>query len=174
MSKDASGTMLIYLFGRAAAGKNFVGRIMAEEFGYFFYDGDQDLTDEMRAAMREGRPFTDGMRDRFYAIVIERIAELRATHPLLAFGQATFKEQHRELIAAAFPDIVFVLVEAELEARMERLARGGNPVSAGYAQMIDAFFEPPRHPHFVIRNDGGRDDVARQLAALLSWLSGAD
>ena len=159
--------MFIYLFGLPAAGKNYVGEVLAGEFGFTFYDGDLDLTPEMRDAVREERPFTDDMRDRFYAALVGRIAALRRACPDLAFGQATFKERHRALIAAAFPDVVFVLVEASETVRMARLAVGGNPVTADYARQIAAFFEPPAHPHWVIRNEGPREDVVRQLAWLL-------
>ncbi len=166
--------MLIYLFGLPAAGKNYVGRVLAEEFGYTFYDGDLDLTPEMRDAVREERPFTAGMRDRYYAILIDRIAELRAGSPDLAFGQATFKEHHRQLVQSAFPDVVFVLVEASAVVRAERLSRGGNPVTVEYARRIDGLFERPRHPHFIITNNDGREEIVRQLAGLLAWLSPAD
>lgn len=164
----------IYLFGLPAAGKNFAGRVMAEEFGYTFYDGDNDLTQEMRDAVRDERPFTDPMRDRFYTLLADRIAVLRAHTPRLAFCQATFKEQHRELMLARFPDVVFVLVEAAPATRMSRLARGGNPVTVDYAQRINYLFESPTHPHFVITNDNGREDIVRQLAALLAWFGEVD
>lgn len=159
----------LYFFGLPAAGKNYVGHVTAEEFGYAFYDGDIDLTPEMRDAVREERPFTEAMRDRFYALLVGRIAELRAAHSRLAFCQATFKEHHRELIRSEFPDVVFVLVEATPAVRASRLARGGNPVTVDYARRIDALFEPPSHPHFIITNNDGREDVVRQLAALLDW-----
>lgn len=163
--------MLIYLFGLPAAGKNYVGEVLADEFGYTFYDGDLDLTPEMRDAVRDGRPFTEAMRDRFYALLIDRISELRPAHPELAFCQATFKEHHREGIAAAHPDVVFVLVEADEAVRVARLSRGNNPVTVEYARLIAGFFEPPRHPHFVISNNEGRDDVVRQLTALMDWFA---
>ncbi len=166
--------MLIYLFGLPAAGKNYVGRVLAEAFGYTFYDGDDDLTPEMRAAVRAEQPFTDAMRDRYYALLIERLAELTAAQPDLAFCQATFKERHRQQIAAACPDVAFVLVEADETVRMARLAQGGNPVTVEYARRIAAFFETPQHPHFVIRNDGDRADVVRQLDALLAWFEAGD
>ncbi len=163
--------MLIYLFGLPAAGKNYVGRVLAEVFDFAFYDGDDDLTPEMREAVRTEQPFTDAMRDRYYALLIDRLAELTALQPDLAFCQATFKERHRQQIAAAFPDIVFVLVEADEAVRMARLAQGGNPVTVEYARRIAAFFEAPQHPHFVIRNDGDRADVVSQLDALLAWFA---
>ncbi len=162
--------MFLYLFGLPAAGKNYVGEVLAEAFGYTFYDGDLDLTDELRDAVRDGRPFTDPMRDRFYAALVARIAELRRDHDNLAFCQATFKERHRAQMAAAFPDVVFVLVAASDAVRLARLARGSNPVTVEYAQRIAAFFEPAQHPHFVIRNEGGRAEVVEQLRALLAWL----
>ena len=162
--------MFLYLFGLPAAGKNYVGEVLAEAFGYTFYDGDLDLTDELRDAVRDGRPFTDPMRDRFYAALVARIAELRRDHDTLAFCQATFKERHRAQMAAAFPDVVFVLVAASDAVRLARLARGSNPVTVEYAQRIAAFCEPPQHPHFVIRNEGGRAEVVEQLRALLAWL----
>lgn len=162
--------MLIYLFGLPAAGKNYVGEVLAAEFGYTFYDGDLDLTPEMRDAVRDQRPFTDAMRDRFYSLLVSRIAELRCDHDDLAFCQATFKERHRRQIAEAFPDTVFVLVTADDEVRAARLSRG-NPVTIEYARQIAAFFEPPGHAHFVITNNGGRGEVVRQLANLLEILS---
>ena len=145
--------------------------MLAEEFGYTFYDGDLDMTDELRHAVRDGRPFTDPMRDRFYAALVARIAALRRDHADLAFCQATFKERHRALVAEAFPDVVFVLVEASEAVRLTRLARGGNPVTVDYARQIATFFEPPRHAHFVIRNEGGRAEVVAQLARLLADLA---
>jgi gluconokinase len=159
--------MLIYLFGLPAAGKNYVGRVLVEEFGYTFYDGDLDLTPEMRNAVHDERPFTDAMRDLFYDTLIERIAELRAEHPALAFGQATFKERHRRRVAAAFPDVQFVLVVADEETRLARLSRGENPVTVEYARRIAEFFEPPEHPHQVIVNEGDREEVVAQLGGLL-------
>ena len=163
--------MFLYLFGLPAAGKNYVGQVLAEEFGYTFYDGDLDLTDELRDAVRNGRPFTDPMRDRFYAALVARIAELRRAHADLAFCQATFKERHRAQMAAAFPDVVFVLVEAGEAVRLARLALGGNPVTVDYAQRIAAFFEPPQHAHFVIHNEGSREEVVRQLAWVLQAMA---
>ncbi len=162
--------MLLYLFGLPAAGKNYVGQVLADEFGYTFYDGDIDLTEELRDAVREERPFTDTMRDRFYAVLVTRIAALRRECADLAFCQATFKERHRALVAEAFPDVVFVLVEAAEAVRLARLAVGDNPVTVDYARQIAAFFEPPGHAHFVIRNEGGRAEVVAQLRRLLADL----
>jgi gluconate kinase len=162
--------MMLYLFGLPAAGKNFVGQVLAEDFGFTYYDGDLDLTAEMLAAMRDERPFTESMRDRYYDILIERIDRLRRDHSHLAFGQATFKERHRQKIAAAFPDLNFVLVGADEEIRRTRLSRDDNPVTVEYARRITGLFEPPGHQHFVIVNNDGREEVVYQLAEMLALL----
>ena len=163
--------MFLYLFGLPAAGKNYVGQVLAEDFGFTFYDGDRELTPEMRDAVREERPFTDAMRDRFYAQLVDHIATLRLAHSDLAVAQATFKERHRALVARAFPDVVFVLVEAGEAVRLARLAQG-NPVTVAYARQIAAFFEPPGHAHFVMRNEGRRAEVVAQVRRLLIDLEG--
>lgn len=159
--------MLIYLFGLPAAGKNYVGQVLAEEFGFHFHDGDLDLTDELREAVRDGRPFTDPMRDRYFAVLLEVIGDLTARYPKLAFGQATFKERHRRLVLERFPQTRFVLVTADEEARLARLARGNNPVTVDYARRIVAFFEPPQHPYVELFNNGDRAAVLEQLRGIV-------
>lgn len=168
---NSEDSNLLYLFGLPAAGKNFVGGVLAETFGYTFYDGDLDLPEAMRSAVRDGRPFTEEMRDEFYSLVVVRIGELREEHARLAFGQATFKERHRQQIAEAHPDAVFVLIEATEEVRMERLARGNNPVTIDYARRIASFFEPPQHAHYTIYNNFDTTFVVSQLELMLARIS---
>lgn len=163
--------MFIYLFGLPAAGKNYVGQVLAEEFGFAFYDGDLDLTSDLREAVRDQRPFTDEMRDQFYAALIDRIGKLRRGYSDLAFGQATFKERHRRQIAASFPDVVFMWVQASEEVRMKRLRQGNATVTEDYARRIASFFELPTHDYVILENNGSRDEVVRQLSRILAgWL----
>lgn len=166
--------MLIYIFGLPAAGKDYVGQVLADEFGFYYHNGDLDLTDELREAVRDGRPFTDDMRDRFYAVLVERIGLLLDDYPNVALGQATFKERHRRLIAEHYPQVRFMLVTADEEVRMARLQQGFNPVTVDYARRIAAFFEPPEHPCAVLANNGGRAEIVEQLRAILAeWGFGA-
>ncbi len=53
---------LIILFGTTGAGKTFIGRLLEKEFGYHFYDGDVDLTEEMKTALHSMQPINDAMR----------------------------------------------------------------------------------------------------------------
>jgi shikimate kinase len=44
--------LLIILFGLSGSGKNYVGRILRDDFGFLFYDADTDLTPEMQDAIK--------------------------------------------------------------------------------------------------------------------------
>jgi gluconate kinase len=164
--------MLIYLFGLPAAGKNYVGEVLAEEFGFYFHDADWDLTADMREAIRLRQPFTEEMRDRFYDVVIDRLEELTAAHENVAVAQATFKEKHRQRILQHFPGAIMVLVEADEEVRLERLRKGNNLITVEYARQIAGFYEQPEHSVVAIQNDDGREAVVGQLAWLLKTRTG--
>jgi gluconate kinase len=165
--------MLIYLFGLPAAGKNYVGEVLAEQFGFYFHDADCDLTADMHEAIRLGQPFTEAMRDRFYDVVIDRIEELTASHQNVAVAQATFKEKHRNRILECFPQALMVLVEADEAIRIERLRRGNNLITADYARQIASFYEPPECDCVVLENNDGREAVVRQLMGLLKTQKGS-
>jgi gluconate kinase len=165
--------MLIYLFGLPAAGKNYVGEVLAEEFGFYFHDADCDLTADMLEAIWLGQPFTEVMRDRFYDVVIKRLEELTAAHENVAIAQATFKEKHRQRILQRFPGAIMVLVEADERIRLERLRQANNLITVEYARQIAGFYEPPGHPVVVIQNNDGREAVVRQLVELLKMQRGS-
>ena len=40
--------MLIILFGLSGSGKNFVGNVLVKHFGFYFWDTDDALLDEMK------------------------------------------------------------------------------------------------------------------------------
>ncbi|HSB94870.1 MAG TPA: hypothetical protein VLC91_00365, partial [Spongiibacteraceae bacterium] len=61
----------LFLFGLAGGGKSYVGNLIGRLAGWRVYDADDDLTDEMKQALAEHRPFTPPMRDRFFEIVID-------------------------------------------------------------------------------------------------------
>jgi len=67
---------LIILFGLPGTGKTYVGKIFEKYFDYHFYDGDNDLTEEMKEAIKVQRVFTDKMRDAYFKILISKIQDL--------------------------------------------------------------------------------------------------
>ena len=134
---------LLFLFGLAGAGKTFCGKVLAERLGYYCYDLDVNCTPAMREAIAQKRPFTDAMRDEFFAIVCERIAELHAIHPRMMVMQAAYKQRHRDLVTGRFPELEMVWIDAPDELICQRLQSRGDAVNADYATTIRSNFEAP-------------------------------
>lgn len=151
---------LIYLFGLPGAGKNFVGEMLRDEWGMQFADADEWLLDDMKQSLVRGEGFSPEQRDRYYAYVAARIGQLKAATPIirkddagaqgsmpfrgLAVAQATFKAQHRRLVAAAHAEVQLWWVRAAESDRMERLRKGGNRVDTELGKKMRADFEAPQ------------------------------
>jgi len=133
---------LVFLFGLAGAGKNFCADAIAEALGYEVYDLDKELTPRMKAAIAAKRPFTDDMRDEFFAVVNRTMGELKAKHPWLIVTQGAYKIRHRDHILREHPDVTFVWIDAPKHIIMERLTSRGDSVSPEYASTIAKNFEP--------------------------------
>jgi gluconokinase len=162
--------MIIVLFGLSGAGKNYIGRVLHEQYGFYFRDGDDDLPPEMRTAIERKEIVTDGMRLQHASNIVERLRLLGQSYPKVALAAGLFKEKHRQYIADHLPDVQFILVTAGPDVIQERLSRRHNHLSdIAYAVKIHAQFEPPQLPHAVIVNDvDGATDVIRQLDRLLN------
>jgi gluconate kinase len=134
---------LLFLFGLAGAGKTFCGTLLAERLGYYCYDLDVDCTPAMRQAIVERRPFTDAMRDEFFAIVCERVRELQAKYSKIIVMQAAYKQRHRDLVTGQFPALEMIWIDAPDALICERLEARGDAVNADYATTIRSNFEAP-------------------------------
>ena len=159
---------VVFLFGLSGAGKTYCGNLIASRLGYFCYDLDADCTPEMRAAIAEGRSFTDTMRDDFFAIVCERIRELRGQHPRLLVMQAAYKERHRAMVVSQHPGLRMVWVDAPDELIGERLKTRGDAVSAQYASRIRANFEAPSQGPRLINDVADSEQILARFEGLFS------
>jgi gluconate kinase len=154
---------VIYLFGLTGAGKNFVGDLIGRLSGRFVYHADADMTDDMRAAVAEKKTFTPEMRDRYFEIVANRIAELRRTHPRLVVTQATYKQQHREYLTAQVPDMDLICVTASDAKIVKNLIHRGDAVTPEYAARMRVNFESPPKNSKVIVNESDEAEIVSQL-----------
>jgi len=157
----------IFLFGLAGAGKSYLGRIIAERFAYTPYDLDRDLTPTMIAAVAAGKPFTDAMRDEYFEVVIQRIAELASLHPRLVLMQGAYRERHRSRVQREYPEMQFVWIDAPLALIQQRLSMRGDAISPEYAAVIMKSFEPPPPDAKRLVNDlVAHEDLAKRFECL--------
>lgn len=159
---------LIIVFGLPASGKTYVGKILQKSYGFFFYDGDNDLTGEMEQAISQKRIFTDNMRDVFFEKLIQSIKKLQNHHTRLAVAQTFIKEHYRTLFLKHFPHAQFILIKTGKAIRESRLAkRKEYALDAQYVQKMSRIFEPPRIPYSTLLNNAeGEQKIKAQLDAV--------
>lgn len=163
--------MLIILFGTPGVGKNYVGRILHEEFNFHFFDADEDLTPDMHDHINNGKLFTDEMREKFYTIVSNHICQLQENYPKIVVAQTLTKESNRLQILKNHADAHFILIEANPNLINERLHHRNDWVSIEFAEKIATAFEKPRLAHSRIKNNEGRSAVIEQFLHIPSILS---
>ncbi len=153
----------LFFFGLAGCGKSYVARLVAALAGWTVYDADDDLTDELKLALAERRRFTEAMRDRFFAIVADRILDLQSRHEKLVVSQAVYKRRHRNFLMATVPNFELICVEASESVTNQRLSRRRDGIGNQSAAALRRDFELPGGEFKLVINDS--DDVAiiRQL-----------
>lgn len=164
---------IIILFGPTGAGKTYIGRLLEKEFGYYFYNGDSDLTDEMKLALNSMQVITDRMRQKFINRLINTTVALSQKHQNLAVAQTFIKNKYRLRLLKKLPQARFVLVSTKTNRRYRRRQkRADYPWNETYVKKMDALFEPPQIPHQIITNDNnGPKDLKASLQSLFSALS---
>lgn len=160
--------LLIILFGLPGTGKTFVGKVFEKYFDYCFYDGDDDLTEEMKKAIKAQRVFTDRMREVFFRKLIGNIQKLKFRHKKLVVAQTFIKEKYRISLIKKIPETKFILIETKKSVREKRLIqRIDYPLDLEYARKMEINFDKPVINHLVITNNiDGVEDIKKQINEL--------
>ena len=108
------------------------------------------------------------MRERFFAIVIRRTRELARQHDKLVVAQAISKHTYRLRLAEAFPEAVFIHVDAGKELRARRLMQRGDAVTPDWVDKLLAQQEPPGPGHLRLDNNHDCSHLAQQMTTLLN------
>ncbi len=164
---------LIVLFGLPGTGKSFVGKIFQEYFDYYFYDGDNDLTEEMKEAIKTKTVFTDQMRDVFFEKLISKVQDLRSRIQNLVVTQTFIKEKYRVDLLKKIPETKFILIKTKKFIREKRLVQRKNyPLDLEYARKMEINFDKPIIDHHVITNNiDGVEDIKKQIKLLKNVIS---
>lgn len=165
--------MIVIVFGLAASGKTYLGRLISRHFGYHHEDADGWLTESMKQCIADGTLFTFEMLDDYTEKIIANIEELQKDHSHIVITQALYRTKNRDVIKDYFTnhpegkqDIVFLQVEAEDEIIYQRVVDRGDWVSPEYAKENRVWFQAMEDA-FVIRNEGSGDDhLIEQLSKL--------
>ncbi|MGH7834601.1 MAG: gluconokinase [Candidatus Binatia bacterium] len=135
--------MIIILMGVSASGKTTVGRLLAREIGWNFYEGDDFHSEESIARMRRGIALTD--QDRLpWLQAIRKIIQAaldRGENAVIACS--ALKGSYRAMLRIN-DDVVFVYLKAGPSLIQERLkGRAGHFMSPDLLEsQFDALEEP--------------------------------
>jgi len=155
-------------FGLPGAGKTFSGKIAEKYFGYHLYEGDLDLTSEMRSAIANQTVIIDTMRDIFFQNLIESVKKLEKKYNKIVVTQTFIKEKYREQFHQAFSQAKFILIQADQATREERiLKRKEYALDIQYARKMTDIFGTPLIAHENISNNTGEEAIKEQLRRLL-------
>ncbi len=139
---------------------------MGRATGRPVYHADENLTDEMKDALAAARPFDDGMRDRYFAIVADEILLRRRRGPLIV-TQGLYRRRHRRYLLSRVDDMDLICVRAPDDVILKRLVRRKNGISVESARAIAKDFDAPDGDDLIIDNDDDAEEgVLRQLVAL--------
>ena len=156
---------LIVLFGYPGTGKTYVGKMLEKYFGYYFYEGDNDLTPEMKEAIKVQKVFTDEMRDIYFKILISKIQDLGSRIKNLVVAQTFIKEKYRIDLINKIPETKFILIKTKESIRERRLKERSNyPLDEEYARKMCQNFEEPKINHqIIINNEDGEENIKKQI-----------
>lgn len=160
---------LYILFGLPGAGKTFVGKIFQDHYGFYLYDGDDDLPVDMKQAIKNLSPITENMRDNFSNNIIQKTKQLIKTHNKIVIAQTFIKERHRKQFLKNFPQSEFILVKSDNTIRENRLIqRKEYPLDLKYARQMKTNFDEPQINYLTINNDiDGEENIKQQLQIIL-------
>ena len=186
----------LFVFGLAGAGKSYLGELLQRRAGYYWYEGDQDLTVAMRDYVGRGLPFTEEMRDEFFEQLFQKIIDLQKQHERLVVTQAAYKRRHREQLQTisnlqclwvdCSPAVIIKRLSRLRSDRLENISLSKQNsnlarccsvdqehnvdalcrVTVEYARSIWQNFEPPSPSCPKIINNSGDEELIEQILTL--------
>jgi len=167
--------MILFLFGKAAAGKNHVAEMISAEYGLHFYDCDLDMTPEFRRRVVNNLPVTKAVLSEFIDVVEERLSYHHEEHGNIVAAQYLPRDWERIRLKDAFgDDIEYVLIEADTAVRRERVrarhesSGGRHPISPDNLAKIDSRFQKPTLPYQTITNNGNSVVLEARIREVIS------
>jgi gluconokinase len=145
---------VLVVMGVAGSGKTTVGRLLAEQLGWDFGEGDDLHPAENVAKMAAGHPLTDDDRWPWLERVAEWIRDHTDAHRPGIITCSALKRSYRDVLRG--DGVVFVYLHGTKQQIADRLAaRHGHYMPASLLDSQFADLEPPGEDEHALRIDIG-------------------
>ena len=148
--------MIVIVFGVSGAGKTTIGKLLAEEFGWKFYEADDFHPRSNIEKMRSGLPLTDEDRWPWLEHLREQITRSVAAKENAVLACSALKRAYRERLRVS-DDVKFVFLRGDyalIENQLRR--RRGHFMNPELLQSQFADLEEPQPDEDVLTVDLGR------------------
>lgn len=138
--------MIVIVMGVSGSGKTTVGRRLAAELGWPFYDADAFHSPSNIEKMRAGSPLTDADRAPWLATLRALIDERLAQGRDAVIACSALKKKYRQQLRDGRTDVRFVYLKGDRNLIAQRIAarRGHFAGSALLESQFAALEEPER------------------------------
>ena len=158
--------MLIIITGVSGVGKTTIGKLLSENMGWTFYEGDAYHTDVNLAKMRNGTPLTDDDRWPWHDALRTKISEIVLHEKDAVLSCSALKESYRMRLGSGLKDIVFVYLRGDYQLVRNRIsARVGHFMSADLLVSQYSDLEEPQNGIIV--------DAALEPMEIINYLKRA-
>lgn len=113
--------MVVILMGVSGAGKTFIGKRLAAELHWSFYEGDDYHPQSNVAKMSRGMALTDADRAPWLDALHELIVELRAKDEAAILTCSALKRAYRDRLVGGRNDVRIVYLRGSYELIQQRL-----------------------------------------------------
>jgi gluconokinase len=165
---------IVLIMGVSGSGKTTVGRMLAGQLGWAYFEADDFHSAANKTKMSRGIPLDDDDRAPWLAAIRQRIDECVAGHQSAVFSCSALKESYRHFLMDRIPAISLVYLagdQATLLARMR--GRSGHYMKPDMLQSQLATLEVPDHA-LMIDITQSPETIVAQIRKYLDRIGSAD
>jgi gluconokinase len=159
---------VIVLMGVAGSGKTTIGRRLAAELGWPYFEADDFHSAANRDKMNRGVPLDDADRTPWLAAIRVQIDDCLSTGHPAVFSCSALKDKYRQILLAGTSTVALVYLAGDLATIQARVAnRTGHYMKADLVQSQFEALEVPTNALILDTRLPPEDLVAKIRQALL-------
>jgi gluconokinase len=161
-----TGAKVVVLMGVSGSGKSTVGRLLAEELGWKFYEADDYHSAASVEKMRSGTPLDDADRGRWLETLRGLIRDCLVRGEAAVLACSALKKSYRMFL---FIDerVLFVYLKGDYEVIQQRL--GGRRGHFMNPALLDSQFDTLEEPTAAVEVDvsSGPEEIVKDIRGRL-------